>query len=90
MAELATVVYVDGKAYGPGKVSARIAKKITNKKAFVQEGDEAPAAPPAPPSPYDDLSDEEVADAYSTNVGGEATEREAQVAELQALESDES
>jgi hypothetical protein len=47
------------------------------------------AEKPAPPvSPYTELTDEQVADAYATNVGGEATERDAQVAELEALDNE--
>ena len=37
---------------------------------------------------YDDLSDDEVAEAYETNVGGRATKRETQVAALRELDAD--
>jgi hypothetical protein len=47
---LAAVVHVDGKAYGPGPVSQRIAKKITNPKARVEVEYEPTPAPPAPPA----------------------------------------
>jgi len=59
--------------------------------------DEAPAprkrkrtrkakAPAAPASPYNELSDEQVAEAYALTVpDGEATERTAQVVELRAV-----
>lgn len=51
MAELATVVYVDGKAYGPGKVPARIAKQITNPKVWASDDvSTEPAPDPEPPA----------------------------------------
>lgn len=36
-------------------------------------------------SEYDDLTDEQVSEAYDTNVGGKAKKRETQVAALTAL-----
>jgi hypothetical protein len=48
-------VYVDGQPYGPGEVSARIAKKIDNPKVWAKDEDEAqepaPAEPPADEAP---------------------------------------
>ena len=47
------------------------------------------AEQPAPPaSPYADLTDEQVSEAYTTNVGREAEGREAQQAELEALDAE--
>jgi hypothetical protein len=37
---------------------------------------------------YDELTDEQVADAYATNVGGRATKRDTQVAALRELDAD--
>jgi hypothetical protein len=43
--------------------------------------------PTVEPTPYDDLSDDEVSEAYATNVGGKAKKRETQVAALIALDA---
>jgi hypothetical protein len=60
-------------------------KRQRNRRKPEQPADQ----PPAPEdNPYDGLTDEQVAEAYATNVGGEDTERDAQVAALQALEAD--
>ena len=40
------------------------------------------------PDAYDDLSDEQVAEAYATNVGGNATSRKGQLRALRKLEDD--
>src|SRR4051812_33776487 len=48
--QLAVCVYVDGKPYGPGEVSARIAKKITNDKVWVTEDEATEPAPATPPA----------------------------------------
>ena len=48
------------------------------------------AAEPAPEAPeadaYDDLTDEQVAEAYAANVGGNATSRKGQVRALRKLD----
>lgn len=62
--------------YKPAK--AKRTRKPRNRK---------PKATPAPPaSPYSELTDEQVAEAYSLTIPeGEATERNAQVVELRAV-----
>lgn len=50
---------------------------------------EAPVEVPAPEaSPYAELTDEQVAEAYATNVGEDAEGREAQVSALEALDAE--
>jgi hypothetical protein len=50
---------------------------------------EKPAETPEPEaSPYAELTDEQVAEAYATNVGEDAEGREAQVAALEALDAE--
>lgn len=43
---------------------------------------------PAEPDAYDELTDEQVAEAYATNVGGNATSRKGQLKALRKLEAD--
>lgn len=43
---------------------------------------------PATPDLYDDLTDEQVAEAYATNVGGNATSRKGQLRVLRKLDSE--
>lgn len=75
--KLNTVVYVDNKPYGPGDVSARIAKKITNPNVWVNDDEDqapAPASPPAPPadppSAYADLDLDELTAAIAERNDG--------------------
>lgn len=50
--------------------------------------EDAPEAPEA--DAYDDLTDEQVAEAYAINVGGNATSRKGQVRALRKLDDDSS
>jgi hypothetical protein len=50
---LATVVYVNGVAYGPGPVDDDIAEQITNPKVWADESDEAAEQAPADPPAFD-------------------------------------
>lgn len=43
-------------------------------------------ATPATPDAYDDLTDEQVAEAYAINVGGNATSRKGQLRALRKLD----
>lgn len=46
--------------------------------------------PAAAADAYDDLTDEQVADAYATNVGGQATSRRGQLKALRKLDAEDS
>jgi len=63
---------------------------ITHHEGYWPESDEQPVkrAPAREPDAYDELTDEQVAEAYATNVGGNATSRKGQLKALRALEAE--
>lgn len=58
---------------------------------YAGEAEAEPEADPGTPGPpadaYDELTDEQVAEAYATNVGGNATSRKGQTKVLRALDA---
>lgn len=63
---------------------------ITHHEGYWPESDEQPVkrAPARELDAYDELTDEQVAEAYATNVGGNATTRKGQVKALRKLEAE--
>lgn len=81
--QVGPVVFVAGQAQTDDE---RMLDYFTSHSA---EYDVLPDDEPAPPAdPYDDLTDEQVAEAYALNVGGNATSRKGQVKVLRAVEAE--
>jgi hypothetical protein len=74
--------------YWPEGKAPKATKRSRPRRHKVVGETPAEVVPAEDASPYAELTDEQVAEAYATNVGEDAEGREAQVAALEALDAE--